>query len=130
MKYIKQLLIILAVCFAGELLAYFIPAPIPASIYGMLLLFLLLLFKVLRVEQIEELSTFFASVMPIFFISSSVKLMTAWDQLLGRIVIILVMLVLSTIVTTVVTGRTSQWIIRKQKSKKENQQKGDAPYEC
>ena len=40
MKYVRQLLIILFVSFLGELLKSIIPLSIPASIYGMVLLFL------------------------------------------------------------------------------------------
>lgn len=36
MKYIKQLLIILIISCIGELLNFFIPLPIPGSIYGMI----------------------------------------------------------------------------------------------
>ena len=46
MKYVRQLLIILFVSFFGELLKYIIPLSIPASIYGMVLLFLALELKI------------------------------------------------------------------------------------
>ncbi len=39
MKYIRQLGIILLVSFLGELLHYLLPLPVPASIYGIVLLF-------------------------------------------------------------------------------------------
>lgn len=117
MKYIKQLLIILLICFAGELLAYFIPAPIPSSIYGMILLFLLLLLKIVKLEQVEDVSNFFASIMPLFFISPSVKLMTAWGILVDNLAGILIMVIVSTLITTAVTGLVSQLIIRLQRKK-------------
>ena len=43
MKYIKQLSIILLISFLGELIHYLLPLPIPASIYGLILLFVALL---------------------------------------------------------------------------------------
>ena len=119
MKYLKQFLIISLICLAGELLAYFLPLPIPASVYGMVLLFLLLLTKVIKVSQIEDISTFFASIMPVFFISPSVKLITAWDLLIDHLWAILIMAFVSTIVVTVITGLSAQRIIRmKQNHKK------------
>ena len=39
MKYLFQFLIIVAISFMGELLHYVIALPIPASIYGIILLF-------------------------------------------------------------------------------------------
>ena len=43
MKYLKQFLIILSISLVGELLKYLLPLPIPASIYGMVILFVALL---------------------------------------------------------------------------------------
>ena len=40
MKYLRQFLLILFISFLGELLKYFLPLPIPASIYGMVILFI------------------------------------------------------------------------------------------
>ena len=42
MKYVKQLMIILLFSFIGDILNHLIPLPIPASIYGMVLLFIAL----------------------------------------------------------------------------------------
>lgn len=58
MKYIRQSAIILSVTCVGELLKYLIPLPIPASIYGLLLLFALLFFKVVRLDQVKEAGNF------------------------------------------------------------------------
>ena len=51
MKYLRQFGIILAVTCAGEIMKYFIPLPIPGSIYGLILMFVLLLTKVIKVEH-------------------------------------------------------------------------------
>ena len=48
MKYIKQFILILAISFAGELRKYLLPLPVPASIYGMVLMFLALLTGVIK----------------------------------------------------------------------------------
>ena len=53
MKYVIQFLIIAAFSFAGELLHHFIPLPIPASIYGIVLLFTALELKVVKVRDIR-----------------------------------------------------------------------------
>lgn len=80
-KYVKQILIIAAVCFAGEAVHYFVPLPIPASIYGMLILFLLLETGVLKVESIREVSTFLLDTMIIMFIPAGVGLMEYWGSI-------------------------------------------------
>ncbi|RAZ95809.1 CidA/LrgA family protein, partial [Klebsiella oxytoca] len=42
MKYLKQFLIILVISFIGEVLKALLPLPVPASIYGMVILFVCL----------------------------------------------------------------------------------------
>ena len=47
MKWMKQFGIILLVSFVGEVLEKWIPLPIPASIYGIILLFLCLKLRII-----------------------------------------------------------------------------------
>ena len=54
MNYLKQFAIILFVSFLGELLHILIPLPIPASVYGLLLMLLALCLGILRLEQVKE----------------------------------------------------------------------------
>ena len=78
MKYLKQFCIIMGFSFAGELLHSWIPWPIPASIYGMLLLLLALMLKVVRVEAVEETGEFLVSMLPVLFVAPTVKLLDYW----------------------------------------------------
>ena len=68
MKYIRQFLIILLISFLGELLKYIIPLSVPASIYGMVLMFLALELKILKVSDVKETSTFLIEIMPLMFV--------------------------------------------------------------
>ena len=54
MKYLHQILLILLFSFLGEVLHALLPWPIPASIYGMGLLFAALSLKIIRVEQVKD----------------------------------------------------------------------------
>ncbi len=68
MKYLRQLLLILSISFAGEVLKYFLPFPIPASIYGMVILFIGLLTGRIRLEAVKETGKFLIEIMPVMFI--------------------------------------------------------------
>ena len=46
MKFLKQFTIILIVSFIGEILNHLIPLPVPASIYGLVIMFACLKFKI------------------------------------------------------------------------------------
>ena len=59
MKYLKQFLIILAISMIGEILKYLLPLPVPASIYGMLILFVGLMTGIIRLESVREAGKFY-----------------------------------------------------------------------
>ena len=75
MKYIKQFLIILLISFIGEGLNYLIPAPIPASIYGMVILFVCLCTKIIKLDDVKDTGLFLIEIMPLMFIPAGVGLM-------------------------------------------------------
>lgn len=112
MKYFKQFGIIAGVSFAGEVLHELLPFPIPASVYGLVFMVILLVTGVVKLEMIEDTADFFISVMPVFFVPSSVGLMTSFDVMRGNVLYLAIMCVVSTIVVTVVTGTVAQMIIR------------------
>lgn len=119
MKYIKQLLIILFISFIGEVLKYLIPLPVPASIYGLVLLLAALLTGVLKLEKIKDVSGFLIEIMPLMFIPAAVGLMDSWSSLGGILVQVVITVVVSTILVMGVSGMVTQWIIRKERRKKE-----------
>ena len=58
MKYLKQFGIILFVSLLGELLRMLIPLPIPASVYGLVLMLILLMTGIIKLQQIKEVCFF------------------------------------------------------------------------
>lgn len=74
MKYVKQFLIILVISFIGEILKYLLPLPIPASIYGMVLLFTGLMTGLIKLEAVRETGKFLIEIMPVMFIPAGVAL--------------------------------------------------------
>lgn len=124
MKYIIQIGIITGISFIAELLHAVLPFPVPASVYGLLLLLLLLLTGILKEEHIRETADFMISIMPLFFVPPSVALMTSFDIMQGSILKLLAMCMVSTVVVMVVTGSVAQCIVRIGKRKQE-EQKGE-----
>lgn len=110
MKYIKQLAIILAVTCVGELLKYFIPLPIPASIYGLVLMLVLLMTRRVRLESVKETAEFLIEIMPMMFIPAAVGLLVSWKQLQSMLVPALVILVVSTFAVMIVTGKVTDFL--------------------
>lgn len=98
MKYVRQLLIILFVSFLGELLKSIIPLSIPASIYGMVLLFLALELKILKVSDIKETSNFLIEIMPLMFVPAGVGLLDSWGALQPIWIQVVVITLISTVI--------------------------------
>ena len=111
MKYIRQFCIILLVTFAGEALHGLLPLPIPAGIYGLLLLLCLLLCRVISLDQVEECADFLVAVMPLMFIPSAAGLLDSWGLLQEFFLEFLVTIVLSTWIVMAVSGKVTQWIL-------------------
>lgn len=122
MKYLFQMMIIGGITFLGELLHFLIPLPVPASVYGMLLLFLCLMTGIIKTEAIEEAADFLLVIMPVLFISPSVGLIESYAQVSGSILSVGIIIAISTVVVMIVSGLTAQWmIVRKEKKfKKDN----------
>ena len=115
MKFLVQFLIIAAVSFAGEILNAVVPLPVPASIYGMVLLFVGLMTGVIKIEAVKETGMFLIEIMPLMFIPAGVGLMTSWETLKSIIVPVSVITVVTIITVMASTGLVSQIIIRKSK---------------
>lgn len=113
MKYLQQTLLIAAVTFASEILKYCLPLPIPASIYGLILLFVLLKTGVLRLSQIEDVGNLLLELMPLLLVPASVSFLTVLDTIQGLLLPVLLAGFVGTTAVMLVTGRISQWIVRR-----------------
>lgn len=112
MKYLAQLTIILAVSLVSEALGYFIPLPVPASVYGLVIMFLLLWTKVIKLSQVENVADFFLQIMPFFFVAPTVGLITSFDAIRGNVLWLVLMCFISTVVTIAVTGTVAQLVMK------------------
>ncbi len=104
MKYLRQLMIILATYFAGQILQTLFHLPIPGAVIGLILLFLALQAGVIKVEMIEDVCEFLLSNMSFLFIPAGVGLMTSFEILKGKWLAFGVILVISTLLVWIVAA--------------------------
>ena len=114
MKYIKQLLWILLFSALGELLQAVIPLPIPAAIYGLVLLLIALCTGLLKAEAIADTAHFIIAAMPLLFVAPAVSILGYWDILSPNLVSILLVMILSTVIVFAVSGLMTKWLSRKE----------------
>lgn len=117
MKYLRQFLLILFISFLGELLKYFLPLPIPASIYGMVILFVGLLSGIIKLDAVKDVGKFLIEIMPVMFIPAGVGLMASWGTLKPVLISVSVITVVALIAVMGATGCVSQCVIKRSKAK-------------
>ena len=122
MKYMKQLGIILLISFLGEVLKYVLPLPIPASIYGLVCMLVALKTNLIALRTVREVGGFLIEIMPMMFIPAAVGLLDAWGVLAPIFGQIAVITVVSTIVVMVVSGRVTQFVLRRHKVREDTEQ--------
>ena len=117
MQYLYQFLWILSFTFLGETLSRVIPLPIPASIYGLLLLFLALQLKVVKLDQVKTAGNWLIGIMGILFVAPVVNLIGCWDLIAPYLIPISVIVVVSTVVVFAVSGKLTELFIKKAEEK-------------
>lgn len=99
--------------FTGEALQRIIPLPIPASVYGLALLFLALCLKLVKLEQVKEVGGFLTSIMPILFVAPAVGIAEDWHMVEDQLLPILLLTIGTTILSFGISGRIAQALMRK-----------------
>lgn len=111
MKYVKQFFIILIMAVLGGILNWLIPLPIPATVWGMLLMFIALMCGLVKLNQVEDTADFFMGIMPMLFVPLAVGLMDTWQILADHAMPIIIIVVASFFICYAVTGKTADIII-------------------
>lgn len=119
MLYLRQFCIILFVSFLGELLHVIIPLPIPASVYGLVLMLSALCTGIIKLNQVKETAGFLIEIMPVMFIPAAAGLLDAWPALQAIWIPVILITVITTVLVMAVTGRVTQHMIRR-KNRKEH----------
>ena len=119
MKFLRQFMIILLLSFLGEVLKMFIPLPIPASVYGLVLMLVCLMTGVLKTSQVKDAAFFLIEIMPVMFIPAAAGLIDSWKVLQPLLLPILVITVVITVFVMVITEKVAQMIAQKRGIKNE-----------
>ena len=111
MKYLKQIALIVLFSFLGEVCRAVIPLPVPASIYGMVLMFAALSLKIVRLEQVGDAGHFLTSILPVLFVAPLVSLVDCWPLLRENLLPLAAITVVTTITTFAAAGLVTKWMM-------------------
>ena len=119
MKYLTQFLRITAFTLAGELLQRLIPLPVPASVYGLALLFAALCLGVVKLAQVKDAAGFLISILPILFVPTAVGILGNWPVIKTDVIAIFLLALLRTAATFGIAGRVTQSLRKKEEKNNE-----------
>lgn len=125
MKYLKEITIIFGITLIGELLNQTLPLPVPAGVYGLFILLLCLCLRAVKLEDISATGNFLLDTMPLMFIPAGVGLLNNIEQIKGLFVPLIFTITVSTVFVMVVTGKSAQYIIRKDRKRSTNERSDD-----
>lgn len=100
--------VILAVCLAGELIHAVLPLPVPASIYGLCLLFVLLMTGVVKEKHIARAAGFLLSIMTLLFVPAAVGILAVWDEVRRMLLPLAIAIIPMTAAVMALTGLSVQ----------------------
>lgn len=116
-KYMCKLGIIMVISFIGEVLNYIIPLPIPASIYGLVIMLGALMLDIIKLDYVQDIGMFLIEIMPIMFIPAVVDIMISYHPFKNILIPVIIIIVVTTTIVMVVTGVVTQWLLRYKREK-------------
>ena len=85
-----------------------LPLPVPASVYGLVLLLAALNFKLVKLEDVKEVGTYLTGIFPLLFVPAAAGVMELWAEMGAMLVPILISIVPVTVLVMVSAGTTTQ----------------------
>ena len=101
----------------GEILHAVLPLPVPASVYGLILLLLALRLGIVKLEQVKEVGLFLTGIFPLLFVPAAAGVMELWAEMGSMLLPILIAIVPVTVLVLASAGRTTQALTSRRKNK-------------
>ena len=115
-NYLFQFARILAFCFLGEVCHAVLPLPVPASVYGLVLL-LALNFRLIQLEDVKEVGVFLTGIFPLLVVPAAARGMGLWAELGEMLLPIVLAIIPVTVLVMVTAGKTTQALTSRKKNK-------------
>lgn len=85
-----------------------LPLPVPASVYGLVLLLLALNFRLIKLEDVKEVGTYLTGIFPLLFVPAAAGVMELGSQLINLLLPAVLAIVPITALVMAVTGMVAQ----------------------
>ena len=85
-----------------------LPLPVPASVYGLVLLLLALNFRLIKLEDVKEVGTYLTGIFPLLFVPAAAGVMELWAEMGEMLLPILIAIIPVTVLVMASAGKTTQ----------------------
>ena len=92
-----------------------LPLPVPASVYGLVLLLAALTTGVVKLEQVKETGTYLTGIFPLLLVPAAAGIMELWAEMGHLLLPILIAILPVTVLVMVAAGRTTQALTARNK---------------
>lgn len=111
MKLIREIVIVFGLYYIGEIISKSLSLPIPGNLIGMLLLFMLLCSKTVKLQQVERIGDFLLDHLAFFFIPAGVGLLTSFSLIADIWIQIVLVCAITTFFTMGIVGYLVQRVM-------------------
>ncbi|AOC55870.1 MULTISPECIES: antiholin-like murein hydrolase modulator LrgA [Bacillus] len=110
--FLSQAFIFATVMFVSNLISMYLPIPMPASVIGLVLLFVLLTTKIVKLEQVEQLGTSLTGLISFLFVPSGISVIQSLGVMQEVGVQVVGVIIIATIMLLAATGLFSQLLMQ------------------
>ncbi|WP_296140752.1 CidA/LrgA family protein [uncultured Anaerococcus sp.] len=115
MKILKEFVILCACLLIGSILKYLIPLPIPDTIYGMAILFILFITKKIKTDDVRRASNVILDNMSFLFVPVGVGIIENFDLFTQNFVAMFVVTIIACTVAMAVTMIVVEFVQKRSK---------------
>ena len=92
-----------------------LPLPVPASVYGLVLLLAALNFGLVKLDQVKEVGSYLTGIVPLLFVPAAAGVMELWAEMGDMLLPIVIAILPVTVLVMVLAGRTTQALTSRKK---------------
>lgn len=110
MNIYKEIMFILMFSLIGEFISKFLHLPIPGSVTGMIILFIFLELKLIKMKRIEKVGEFLIDNLGILFVPAGVGIMVKFNFIKEIWLSFFVIAIITTIISLIITVKIVEFV--------------------
>ncbi|MEY8597089.1 antiholin-like murein hydrolase modulator LrgA [Mammaliicoccus lentus] len=111
-NFFQQVLTISIILLISHIIESFMPIPMPASVIGLVLMFVALTTGIVKLEQVEAVGTALTNNIGFLFVPAGISVINSLGVLSSSPILIILLIIISTILLLICTGIFSQLIMK------------------